>query len=167
MNGQVTDRLEGAVNIGTEDHLQSFLQSIGDKFVPTGANRLSIDFDMCIVLLNRPWFSDGFLDLKDWFVPGFRKGDFSDGPTIPDAGALNSVPIACVLVRNLNVTAQWTAADRSALESAVHLGPFSLHGHDFDQNTGTLTVKGMQSIAWVCDKMPVLPPETDSSLPGQ
>lgn len=100
----------------------SFIQSIDTKFVPTGTNRLAIDFDMCIVLLNRPWFSDGFVDLRNWFVPGFRKGEFSDGSATPDSGDFNSIPIACVLVRDVNVVAQWTAGDRSMLESAVHMG---------------------------------------------
>jgi hypothetical protein len=164
MNGQAADRLVGFFD---EGHLKTFIQAIDERFVPTGTNRLRIDFDMCIALLNRPWLSDGFLSLKSWFVPGFRRGDFSDGSSTPDPGALNAIPIACVLVRNLSVLARWTTADRSALESAAHMGPFSLHGRDFDQSTGTMTVKGMQSIAWVCAKTPLLPPDSDPTLPTQ
>jgi hypothetical protein len=162
MNGREGKRIEGPIS---DAQLQSFIQAIDESFIPTGTNRLVIDFDMCIVSLNRAWFSDGFLNLKNWFAQGVRKGEFSDGAAVPDPGALNTIPIACVLVRDLNVTAQWTTADISVLENAVNLGPFSLHGHDFEQNSGTLTVKGMQSIAWVCAKMPVLPPEGDPALP--
>lgn len=163
MNGRIAKSLAGQIDEAT---LNTFLQGIEDTFVPTGSNRLRIDFDMCIVQLTRTWLSDGFLSLKGWSVPGFGKGDFSNGAaTFDDPGNLDAVPIACVLIRNLVVNAQWTAGNISTLANAANLGPFSLHGHEFDQHAGTLTVKGMQAIAWVCAKMPLLPPDAAPPTP--
>jgi hypothetical protein len=69
------------------------------------------------------------------------------------------LPTACILIRNLQIKAQWSAQDDAAVEQSVNLGGFSLFGRSYDRNTATLTVPGMQSIAWVCEPMPTLPPE--------
>lgn len=68
------------------------------------------------------------------------------------------MPIACVLARDLRI---WTTADRTALDNAADLGPFSLAGHQFDGHSGTITVAGMQAIGWVCGVVPPLPPSGD------
>src|SRR5262249_15747283 len=44
MNGRAADRLAGQID---EAKLDGFIQAIEDTFVPTGSNRLRIDFDMC------------------------------------------------------------------------------------------------------------------------
>src|SRR5262249_55406594 len=61
MNGRPVDKLVGVPN---EDRLKSFMDSVDTRFVPTGTNRLAIDFDTCLVLLRRPWLSDALLGLN-------------------------------------------------------------------------------------------------------
>jgi hypothetical protein len=122
----------------------------GDEF--------SIDVEVSIVKLRRPWLSDGLLNLTNWFVPSTAKGFFSNGTGGDDPGILPVLPVACVLIRNLTVHARWSEEDRKNLENSTHLGPFGLQGRSFDHNTTDLKVVGMQSVAWICDPLPLLPP---------
>ena len=126
------------------------------------SDQFSIDVSMCFVELRRPWLSDGLLSLRNWYVPGFAKGSFSLGPGAPDgtvdAGTLSLLPTACILIRDLEIKAQWSDDDGDAIESSSNLGGFNLFGREFDRNNATLRVPGMQSIAWICEPMPLLPP---------
>lgn len=122
----------------------------GDEF--------TIDVEISIVKLRRPWLSDGLLNLNGWFVPSAPKGSFSNGTGASDQGILPVLPVACVLIRNLTVHARWSDEDRKNLEQSTHLGPFGLQGRLFDHTSATLKVVGMQSVAWICDPLPLLPP---------
>jgi hypothetical protein len=122
------------------------------------SDAFSIDVEISIVKLRRPWLSDGLLNLKGWFVPSAAKGSFSDGTGVGDQGVLPLLPVACVLIRNLSIHAQWSEDDQKNLENSTHLGAFGLQGRSYDRNSATLKVDGMQSVAWICDPLPVLPP---------
>jgi hypothetical protein len=123
-----------------------------------GGDEFSIDVETSILKLRRPWLSDGLLNLNGWFVPSAPKGSFSAGAGAGNQGILPVLPVACVLIRNLTIHARWSEEDRDNLESSTHLGPFGLQGRNFDHNSATLTVAGMQSVAWICDPLPLLPP---------
>jgi hypothetical protein len=125
---------------------------------PVNSDAFSISVEISIVKLRRPWLSDGFLNLTNWFVPSAAKGSFSNGTGASDQGILPVLPVACILIRNLSVHAQWSEDDRSNLEISTHLGAFGLQGRSYDHNSATLMVPGMQSVAWICDPFPVLPP---------
>ena len=75
-----------------------------------------------------------------------------------DPGILPILTVACILIRNLTIHAQWSEDDQKVLESSSHLGVFGLQGRSYDRNSATVTVLGMQSVAWICDPLPVLPP---------
>lgn len=125
---------------------------------PVNSDAFSISVEISIVKLRRPWLSDGLLNLTNWFVPSAAKGSFSNGTGASDPGLLPVVPVACILIRNLSVHAQWSEDDRNNLENSTHLGAFGLQGRSYDHNSATLMVPGMQSVAWICDPFPVLPP---------
>ncbi|MET0984382.1 MAG: hypothetical protein ABW034_03140 [Steroidobacteraceae bacterium] len=124
---------------------------------PVVTDRFSISLDICLVSLRRPWVADALLTLPSWFVPGFKQGEFSQADE-EEAGPFAVLPTACILIRNLAVTAQWSDQDSAAIEQSANLGGFALFGRTFDRNSATLSVQGMQSIAWVCEPMPTLPP---------
>lgn len=126
---------------------------------PVAADGFSIDVEMCMVKLSRPWLSDALLTLPGWYVPGFARGSFSAGTGAGDSGTLPLLPTACIFIRNLKIHAQWSDADRQVIQSSGGLGSFSLIGREFDTNSATLTVPGMQSIAWMYQTLPVLPPD--------
>jgi len=125
-------------------------------------DQFGITVEVCMITLRRPWLSDAFLTLRGWYVPGYEKGEFADAKNEED-GPFALLPTACIVIRDLNITAQWSEEDHAAIEKSANLGGFNLFGRSFapsssDHNAATLTVKGMQSIAWVCEPMPLLPP---------
>jgi hypothetical protein len=130
----------------------------GDAPPLVTSDGLSIEVEVCLVHLRRPWLADGLLNLTNWFVPAVAKGAFSAGAGPGDATPLAVLPVACVCIRNLALQARWNDSDREHVETSSHLGAFALLGRRFDHTTATLTVDGMQLIAWICHPMPVLPP---------
>jgi hypothetical protein len=159
MNGQAVEGY--APRADQPDQLRDFIARLGPSFLPTGTDRMVVDFDMNVVLLDRPWLAQDLLGTPGWYVPGLQQGVFSLGQAASGPGNLAAMPIACVLARDLRISAQWTTADRTALDNAADLGPFSLAGHQFDGHSGTITVAGMQAIGWVCGVVPPLPPSGD------
>jgi hypothetical protein len=126
---------------------------------PVQADGFSITVEVCLVHLRRPWLADGLLNLTNWCVPTVAKGTFSDGTGPGTSTPLAVLPVACVFIRKLAISAHWTDDDKSHAESSSHLGTFSLLGRRFDQNSALLSVDGMQTIAWICQPLPVLPPQ--------
>ena len=118
----------------------------------------SIAVEVCLVHLRRAWLGDGLLNLTNWFVPSVAKGSISDGTGPGNTTPLSVLPVACVCIRNMAIKARWSDADRAQVETSSHLGAFALLGRRFDHNTATLTIEGMQCIAWICQPMPLLPP---------
>jgi hypothetical protein len=126
---------------------------------------MAIEFDRCIVNLRRNWISDGFLALKNWYVPGFKRGDFSKGPPLAEnVGLFSSIPIGCVLTKDVRIQATWTPEDVEALDKSLSAGPFSLLGRSFDSASGVIRVPGVQAMAWICSSPAVLPPDDDPGL---
>lgn len=131
---------------------------------PVATDSLSISFRLCLVQLQRPWLSQSLLSLPGWYLPGFAKASLSDAVSLTAPMAL--VPTGCILIRDLQINGQWTDGDRQALARSASLGPLSLLGRDLDAGTATIRVTGMQSIGWLCERMPVLPPAGDPSTPS-
>ena len=131
---------------------------------PVATNGISISFEHCVCTLDRPWVPDALLLLRDWFVPGYMRGEFSNGTGAGDAGlAASIVTTGFVAVRNLKITAQWSAADLQAIQSSPSFGPFTIDGH-LDAGTGTVSFAGIQIVGWFCAPFPDLPPVSDPSL---
>jgi hypothetical protein len=132
---------------------------------PVASNSLDIRFDHCVVTLNRPWFPDTMLLMRNWYLPGYSQGEICNGTGAHDPGILPVVTTGFVAIRNLSITANWSQQDLSAIQSSASLGPFSLIGRSFNTTTGTLSCSGMQVIGWFCSALPVLPPLPDPAKP--
>lgn len=125
---------------------------------PVTSDGFSLKVDVCLVHLRRPWLSTGLLTLTNWFVPSVPRGTMSGGKGADDTGSFAVLPIACVFIRNLVITARWSEDDLTNVVTSSHLGAFSLLGRTFDHSSASLTVPGMQCVAWLCESLPVLPP---------
>ena len=147
---------------GRVDNIRRREQGPPIIFKPVSSDNFALSVEVSLVHLRRPWFSDGFLALKDWCIPSFERGEFSSGLGASDPGRLAVLPIACVFIRNLTIKATWTDADATNAVGSTHLGAFSLMGRTFDRETASLTIPGMQGIGWLCAPMPVLPPSSPS-----
>jgi hypothetical protein len=127
-------------------------------------NSISVSFDHCVATLTRPWFPDTLLLLRNWLVPGYVRGEISNGVGAGDTGLMPLLTTAFVAIRNLKISAQWSASDLDAIQGSAGFGPFSLVGRTFDSSTGTLAAPGIQIIGWFCVAFGVLPPASDPAL---
>ena len=128
------------------------------------AETISMSFEHCIVMLNRPWFPNQLVLLRDWYLPGYGRGEISAGTGDNDDGLMTVFTTGFVATLNLKITSHWSAQDLSVIAGSAAFGPFSLLGRSFDQASGTLSSPGMQIIGWFCSALPVLPPAPDPAL---
>ncbi|MGH1417073.1 MAG: hypothetical protein ACRBB0_26555 [Pelagimonas sp.] len=146
-------------------------------------DNLAISGQMMTVTIERPWLSSSLFNLSGWNELGQPAGWISKGSLSGIAAALTAgdkqdmpvVPTAFVIVKNLTVTANWTAQDSSALTTATsasggyHFGPFHAGGssssgssHHTSNSTfsgGTLSMPDPQIVAFVNHITPMSPPE--------
>jgi hypothetical protein len=138
---------------------------------PAASSGLRATLQMMQIGIKRPWFDPLVMRLPGWSLEGIPSGFFSNGKPDGDPGLCPLVPTSAIAVRNVRITGSWTDADRAAAGKAVAggaqaskqaaFGPFTLAagGRVQGQFDGsTLTIPGMQIIAWVCSRMPMLPP---------
>jgi hypothetical protein len=116
------------------------------------SSQISVSFDYCWVNIDRIWFYNPYLQMRNWYIPGLQAGD--------STRALPAIPIAVLLVRNLRIQSDWQSQELQSVQSSVALGPFSLVGRSIEQGTGALVQPGMQVMAWACQVMPTLPPSS-------
>lgn len=133
---------------------------------PVAANSIDISFEHCVVLLQRSWFPDTLLMLRNWYLPDYSQGGISNGTGVQDPGPMPVMATGFVAVRNLKITSNWSDQDLPAAQASASFGPFSLVGRSFDTGSGTLTCPGIQIIGWFCSALPVLPPASDPTLPA-
>ena len=106
-----------------------------------------------------------FLADPNWYVPGMPRGGLLPAPNIaaPEGQAplVYGLPTSIVVVKNLNISVQWSGQDQEALSGNGFIGPFSLAGGlppSESNGTWTYSRPGMQIIALLCSHLPVLPP---------
>jgi hypothetical protein len=106
-----------------------------------------------------------FLADPNWCVPGMAKGGLLPAP---DAAAAQGqgplaygIPIAIIVVRNLNISVKWSGQEQASLGDSGFLGPFSLAGASATNTPDglwTYSRPGMQVVALLCSHLPMLPP---------
>jgi hypothetical protein len=135
---------------------------------PSNASDIEANLEMLRVDIQRDWFDPTILQLPGWSLEGIARGFFSNPADDANAGLCALVPTAFIAVRNVRIRAKWSPSDIDGAQRSVSkeagqaaFGPFSLRGEGqplsaFD---GTeLFVPGPQIVAWVCRRLPVLPP---------
>lgn len=130
---------------------------------PVETDKVTISFEYCLVNLERKWLSTTFLYGHDWKVPGVERGALSRPAP---QGTLSLLPIGLVLVRNLEIKANWSEEDRAKLVGAMSVGPFDVSA---SLGTGSLSQPGIQVVGWLVQQLPELPPnpDTPSDLPAE
>ena len=147
------------------DVMALHLQELRVQSTPqsVSSNNMKLSFDYCLVTADRNWLNGGFLTARNWFVPHTKAGEIASGAG-SEAGSFEVLPVAAVVVQNLQIQADWSQDDLAVQEKCVKLGPFSLVGRTIDAGSNTISCKGMQIIGWVFEPMPCLPPNGDPAL---
>jgi hypothetical protein len=144
----------------------------------TGATNVSIDMELCVVEIERPWLDGVIFDMGDWFMgAGFPKGSISTGllATATVQTMMPLLPTAFIAARNISITANWSTQDQSYIHSvtsgsaSVGWGPFQIGGSYYSSSSqatfqssfqdGVLRIPGIQIIAFINQILPVVPPE--------
>ena len=128
------------------------------------SSQFSMDLDYSLVYLTRPWIDQDILrEVKLWYSLTHKAGYYSTGANnATNNGILRAVPKAMIVIKNLNITAQWSVADKEAATSAYGLGAFNISNSNFTNNT--LSAPGIQIIGWVCEVLPELPINDDTAM---
>jgi hypothetical protein len=139
------------------------------------ADHFELSADIAVVQINRPWMNDLLFRMNGWSLLGQAAGSISNA--ILDSKVSHMLPLtptAFIVARNVAITANWSTEDKKHVEDSITThakvgwGPFSVngsysHGSSSDYfnstfNGDTLTVPGMQVIAWVNQIMPFSAP---------
>jgi hypothetical protein len=131
-----------------------------------GAHQLGTSFRYLRVNIERAWLNPRLFRLAGWSLGGIPAGTFSNGSTENNPGVFPLLPIGFVAVRDVKISGDWTDADKARAQAATSggvsaaFGPFTLAAGGavhagFDGST--LTVPGIQIIAWICSPVPMLP----------
>lgn len=123
---------------------------------PVTGSGFHLELDSLVVTLKRPWLNLDLLATAGWRVPGEAVGSYASGSLDAPGQLLPAIPVAAVVVRDVRISAHWSDDDRSSFASATCLGPFALASTSVESDT--LTIDGMQVIAWVCTIPKPLPP---------
>lgn len=139
---------------------------------PPPSSSLSMHFDYMSVGIGYhnagiSMWNGVFIANPNWCVPGMIKGGLLPSPSIAAVEGQPSLsygmPVALIVVRNLTVTVTWSGQEGAALQdSGGFIGPFSLAGAKPVANAEgscTYAQPGMQVVALLCARLPVLPPQ--------
>lgn len=154
---------------GSYDHNEGATHSHMD------ANHLKLSAKIGVVRIFRPWLHEFIFRMNGWFIDSTDKGGISQGTLANNEnGLLPLIPTAFVFARDVQISGDFSSEDKSHFESSttssanVGWGPFSVSGHyahseskdtfNSTLNGGTLTIPGIQIIAWISEIVPYSAP---------
>ncbi len=133
---------------------------------------IQISFRCCRVNFNRPWLLKSFLEVTGWTLPGQAAGSLSNGKLVDNTGTFPLLPIGFVVIRDLQIRANWGQVDRDIAaqagksDNAIGFGPFALSGRYAESGKGyqssfdgvTISSPGLQVLGWINLLTPYTPP---------
>jgi hypothetical protein len=130
-----------------------FLAERAPSVVAAANSDLSVSFEYSLVQIDQRYLLRSFLDQPPhWYVPGEAKGSLT---RIDTSGGLGLLPVSVLVIRNLRITAAWSAQDVAAASVASDFGSFRVSGGIVD---GALVNPGLQVGGWLFERMGKLPP---------
>jgi hypothetical protein len=135
---------------------------------------LRVSFCFQRVQILRPWFDSTLLGLGSWSHAGQKRNTYSTGSGTENAGSFPLLPVAMIVARDVEITADWSRDDQELLTSCLTqgrrlaLGPFSLSGSHgsgqresrlpSSQQDRTVRAPGLQLLGWLSEIVPASPP---------
>jgi hypothetical protein len=122
------------------------------------ASGFELSFDYRIVGLRRPWLQAQLCHLTGWVIPGLAPGGISNGQPTGNPGLIPVLTTRMLVVRNLEVRAHWSEADRDKATSTgtIAFGPFAVTGEaGFDGSQ--MSRPAPQVVAWLGTVVPASP----------
>jgi len=136
---------------------------------PVNSSQFSVDFSYSLVRIEREWMYQPLIDKASiWYSLTNLAGDYSTGKNSSDnQGLLRCVPKAMIVVKDLNISAQWSAEDIQMAASSFGFGCFNIsNSPPITSASQQLSAPGIQVIAWICEVIPQLPVNSDPGMVG-
>lgn len=166
----------GFVGVGLWTVGGGFNSTTQEENFHSESKNISVRFKYATVTLDRPWLNYTLFKLPGWSVSGIKPKLFSNGTKQDQKdGLIPLLPQAFIVIRGVEITADWGQTDRDVISKAVSgsgrvgWGPFSVGGsysHSSSKDTfkaeldgSTLKIPGMQIIGWICNVVPACPPQ--------
>jgi len=134
---------------------------------PVNSSQFSIDFSYSLVRIEREWMYQPLIDKASlWYSLTNMAGDYSTGEnSANNRGLLRCVPKAMIVVKDLNISAQWSAEDIQMAASSFGFGCFNISDSPpITSSSQQLSAPGVQVIAWICEVLPQLPVNSDPGM---
>ncbi|MGN6531813.1 MAG: hypothetical protein ACTHK0_08685 [Ginsengibacter sp.] len=134
---------------------------------PVNSSQFTIDFSYSLVNIERDWMYQPLFDKAElWYALTMKAGDFSTGDNdATNKGLLRCIPKAMIVVKDVTITATWSATDKQMASSSYGFGCFNISGSQPINSNNQLIAPGIQIIAWICEVLPKLPLNDDPGLP--
>lgn len=135
---------------------------------------MSISAEIAKVEIKRPWFMESLFRLENWYVDMAKASGISNGKiSSSNNGILPMYPVAFIVAKNVEIKGGFTEEDTHRITENINagasfgFGPFTFGGKyrygDTGENihvktgNGSLSIPGMQIIAWVSRVTPDSP----------
>jgi len=147
-----------------------------EKHMSAETKNLRVSYEYTLVLIRRPWLTFNLLGLKGWNLQNlYSKGQISNGSKLAsqDKSAMPLLPTGFVVVRNVNISADWSKTDYDFIKKTVNaggrigIGPFTIGGSYAHSKTNesfqsafegqSIKVPGVQIIGWISQVVPFCP----------
>ncbi len=134
---------------------------------PVNSSQFTIDFSYSLVNIERDWMYQPLFDKAElWYSLTMKAGEISTGDNAAtNKGLLRCVPKAMIVVKDVTITATWSATDKQLASSSYGFGCFNISGSQPINTNNQLIAPGIQIIAWICEVLPKLPLNDDPGLP--
>jgi hypothetical protein len=136
---------------------------------PVNSSQFSVNFSYSLVRFERDWMYQPLIDKASiWYSLTNLAGDYSTGKNSADnKGLLRCIPKAMIVVKDLDISAQWSAADIQMASSSFGFGCFNIsNSPPITSASQQLSAPGIQVIAWICEVIPQLPVNNDPGMVG-
>lgn len=137
-----------------------------------------MEFSIVQVPIGRPWMSPEFLSNTAWrWMPNSGMKELSDGKN-PASGQMISYPTTAIFIKDIKITSRDMSSFDSSISKTINgggsvgWGPFRIGGTHKQSSTekttkykrdkNTLTIEGMQLIAFKCFALPKSPNPSDN-----
>jgi hypothetical protein len=134
---------------------------------PVNSSQFSINFSYSLVRFERDWMYQPLIDKASiWYSLTNLAGDYSTGKNSADnLGLLRCIPKAMIVVKDLDISAQWSAEDIQMAASSFGFGCFNIsNSPPITSASQQLSAPGIQVIAWICEVLPQLPVNSDPGM---
>ena len=133
---------------------------------PPKSPGFKLRFDYCIVTIERSWLKPELFDFaKLFYCQSLPEGYFSTGEeTVLNKGVLRAIPKAFIVIKNLEIEANWLEEEFKTAREADGLGFFNLKKKQIPGGSKKIISAAIQTICWICEVVKKTPANADPGI---